>query len=64
MPTTIDTEALAAHLRATGRTELVHYAGAAHRDPVAWHVCAEYSADTSALEQDLKTRALAAAGWR
>lgn len=64
MPTTIDIEALAAHLRATGRPELVHYAGAAHRDPVAWHVCAQYLTDTSASEHDLKTRALAAAGWR
>jgi hypothetical protein len=56
--------ALIALLRALGRTELVHYAGAAHRDPVAWHMCAEYLLDPTASEHVLKSRALKAAyGW-
>lgn len=44
---------------------LVHYAGAAHRDRVAWHMCLEYMADRAtgreATEAVLKSRALKAA---
>jgi len=60
----IDVPALIAELRAAGRLELIHYAGAAHRDRVAWHVCAAYLEDKSASEPVLKSRALKAAlGW-
>lgn len=43
---------------------LVHYAGAAHRDPVAWHFCRTWQAMPTADEATLKSRALKAAwGW-
>ncbi len=51
-----------AEMRAHGREELVHYAGAAHRDPVAWQMCLAWQHDPSAPEATLKSRALAAAG--
>lgn len=55
---------LIARLRAAGRAELIHYAGAAHRDVVAWHVCAEYLAHPTLDELTLRSRALKAAhGW-
>ncbi len=60
MPETIDVESLILQLRARGREELIHYAGAAHRDPVAWHMCREYKRDPGASESALKVRALAA----
>lgn len=47
-----------------GHDHLIHYAGAAHRDPVAWHLCAAYLADPQSDEATLKSRALKAAwGW-
>lgn len=58
MPNEINTTQLIAQLRAAGREELIHYAGAAHRDLVAWHMCAAYLADPAAPENVLKSRAL------
>lgn len=60
----LDLNSLLTTLRATGRTELIHYAGAAHRDLVAWHMCCAYLADRDADEATLKSRAVKAAwGW-
>lgn len=51
-------------LRAAGRHELVHYAGASHRDIVAWHMCSEWLAHPEEDEAQLKSRALKLAyGW-
>jgi len=58
MTTSINTSQLIVQLRAAGRDELIHYAGAAHRDLVAWHMCAAYLADQDAPEHVLKSRAL------
>lgn len=61
---TINIPALIANLRETGRTELIHYAGAAHRDQVAWEVCAGYLETPATPERDLKSRALKKVyGW-
>lgn len=46
-------------MRVAGRHELIHYAGAAHRDPVARALCVEYVRDPNADEATLKSRALA-----
>lgn len=46
-----------AHLRATGRTELIHFAGAAHRDPAARRVIEEYLMTPRASEESLRDRA-------
>lgn len=52
------------HMRSAGRIELIHYAGAAHRDPVAYALCCEYANDSTVSEETLKARALKAAyGW-
>lgn len=56
---TLDIPALVAELRER-RPELTHYAGATHRDLVAWHLCAAYLADRTAPESMLKSRALRA----
>jgi hypothetical protein len=58
------TEALIARMRVRCDDDLVHYAGAAHRDPVAWQMCIAYLATPNAPESELKARALRAAGWR
>lgn len=59
-PTYVDTAAL---LRAMP-DHLQHYAGAAHRDPVAREVCRAWCADPTADEPTLKSRAVNAAwGW-
>lgn len=50
-------------MRLTGRIELIHYAGAAHRDDVALHMCAQYLADPDADEATLKARALESSGF-
>lgn len=63
MTTTIDITPILAHMRSSGRTELVHYAGAAHRDQVAWHMTAQWLDAPFASEAVLKARALRAAGW-
>lgn len=41
-----------------GREELVPYAGASWRDPVAWQMCLEYLSEPTADEAVLKSRAL------
>lgn len=60
---TLDIPACIEAMRRLGRTDLVHYAGAAHRDLVAWHMTALWLDDPFASEPSLKTRALRAAGW-
>lgn len=57
------THALIARMRIRNDDHLVHYAGAAHRDLVAWHMCLAYLETPNAMEWELKSRALAAAGW-
>lgn len=43
---------------------LKHYAGAAHRDPVAWHFCRTWQAMPHAPEYVIKSAAVNAAwGW-
>jgi hypothetical protein len=60
----IDQSATIAAMRAAGADHLVHYAGAAHRDSVAWQMCAAWLADPTAPEHVLKARAIKAAwGW-
>jgi hypothetical protein len=60
----IDSGAVIRAMRAAGAEHLVHYAGAAHRDSVAWQMCAAWLADPSQPEHVLKSRAvLAAWGW-
>lgn len=60
----LQTEALIARMRLRCDDHLVNYAGAAHRDQVAWHMCLAYLATHSAPEWELKSRALKAAyGW-
>lgn len=54
----LDIAAVVAQMRASGRLNLVHYAGAAHRDLVAWHFCWAFVADPLARERDLKAIAL------
>ncbi len=54
-------EAIVDAMRAAEREELVHYAGAAHRDEVAWQVSAAWLADPAQPESVLKSRALAIA---
>jgi hypothetical protein len=58
-------EAIITAMRAEGRDELVHYAGASYRDAVAWQVCCAWLADPAQHESVLKSRALAIAapGW-
>ena len=53
-------EGIIREMRAQCRDEFVHYAGACHRDPIAWQMCREWVADPTATEAELKTRALAA----
>lgn len=58
------TTALIERMRVRQDEHLVHYAGAAHRDLVAWHMCLAYLATPNAMEWELKSRALTAAyGW-
>lgn len=56
-------EATIEAMREADRTDLVHYAGASHRDDVAWQVALAWLADPEAPESVLKGRALAIA-WR
>lgn len=53
---------LCAAMHFAGREELVHYAGASYRDPVAWQMCLEWVADPSASEATLLVRARRYAG--
>jgi hypothetical protein len=54
----LDIAAVIAQMRDAGRLNLIHYAGAAHRDLVAWHFCWCYLADPTARERDIKAIAL------
>ncbi len=58
---TVDVAAVIAAMRAAGHEHLIHYAWAAHRDPVAHAMCVEYLADPTASESVLKSRALKSA---
>jgi hypothetical protein len=51
---------IATHRRAIGRTELVHYAGGAHRDLTAYHLIGQWFLALGADEAALKERALLA----
>lgn len=66
MQNTNETPAIYKHIaddmRAAGRLELVHYAGAAYRDAVAARMCFEWADDPIASESTLKMRALQALG--
>lgn len=62
-PRPFDREAAICLMRAAGREELIHYAGAAHRDPVAWHVTRAWLDDTTRTESECKERALNVTGW-
>ncbi len=53
----MDIDNIIARMRASDRTELVHYAGAAHRDPFARAVVAAWLADQYASEALLRSRA-------
>lgn len=56
---------LIAAMRDYGRHELVHYAGAAHRDSVAWELCLAWLCEPDSLESELLARAInAGAAWR
>lgn len=60
----IDTAAVIHAMREAGCDSLIHYAGAAHRDQVAWHLCAAWLAQPADPEHVLKSRAVKAAwGW-
>jgi len=60
----LNVPATIAIMRAAGHDHLIHYAGAAHRDVVAWHLCAAYLACPTGEEPELKSIALKAAyGW-
>lgn len=54
----LDIEAIIAEMRAAGRQELVHYAGAAHRDPVAWFMVRVWIHARWKTESQLKEWAL------
>lgn len=47
-----------AQLRSTGREELIHFAGAMHRDPAAYEMIQLYLDDPSAPEHVLTARRL------
>lgn len=51
-------EAIVDAMRANGRTELVHYAGASYRDAVAWQLCKAWLAHPQLPESELKAIAL------
>jgi hypothetical protein len=60
----IDSELVIKAMSEAGADHLVHYAGAAYRDAVAWQMCAAWLADPSQPEHVLKSRAVKAAwGW-
>jgi hypothetical protein len=54
--------AMVDQMRAAGREELVHYAGAAHRDLTAWRMCEQWLLDRDATESVLKSRVYEAEG--
>lgn len=56
-----DYEAIIRDMRTNGRPDLVHFAGAAHRDPAAARVVEQWLIDPTASEADLRARAIAQA---
>ena len=50
-------DAIIADMRRAGRLELIHYAGAAHRDRVAWYVTMGWVWNPSMSEMELKETA-------
>jgi len=52
-------DAIIADMRRAGRLELIHYAGAAHRDRVAWYVTMGWCWNQGASEEELKATAVA-----
>ncbi len=57
-PSKADYEALIIDMRLAKRPELIHYAGAAHRDPTAARMCEEYRKTPNASVRELKARVL------
>lgn len=53
---------LVQHVRDAGREELVHYAGAAHRDEHAWHVIQCWFTSSTVCEATLQHAAHLAEG--
>jgi len=53
---------LTKHVRDAGRYELVHYAGAAHRDDFAWAMMQAFLAQPHLCEADLRVMAHASRG--
>lgn len=53
-----DYEAIIRTMRATGREDVIHFAGAAHRDDAAARVVEEWLLDPTATERALRRRAL------
>jgi hypothetical protein len=53
-----------AEMRRTNRHDLINYAGASYRDPVAWAMCQEWCLAPTASEKELKKRALVRAESR
>lgn len=41
-----------------GRIEMIHYAGSAHRDPIAWHVTRAWLDQPTRTESECKSLAL------
>jgi len=54
--TITDQASIIARLRSAGRDELIHYAGAMHRNPAAAAMIREYLADPAAPEHVLTAR--------
>ena len=64
-PTDLDIKAIIRDMRARGREDLVHYAGAAHRDPMAHQMCLEYLDDPTCPEGSVSTEhTLKHRAWR
>jgi hypothetical protein len=60
-PRPFDREAAIRQMRAAGRDEMIHYSGASHRDPIAWHITRAWLDDPSCTESECKSIALKAA---
>lgn len=60
-PQPFDREAAIRQMREAGADHLIHYAGASHRDPVAWHVTRAWLDQPTRTESECKSIALAAA---
>ena len=56
---TLHVDTIIGSMRAHGRDELVHFAGAAHRDLTAWLVVEEWLENPDRTEAELRELALA-----